>query len=295
MNEPIFHSSIATKCTSLIASESSTPHLQPMSSSPSVLLPSPELDGDFDPSIHLTPTKTALRQSVRFMKSAIQIDLPAPEDEVVDMRDSSSPYGGPERHSYVRDQSSPHFIAPINNPLDVPSYPAISTVYPVTALASVRKDEYEDIVDDYYYGHDVDDDDDYDDLQYSTPPPMPPARGMYAENYVERRHPFQVSQDSTVLSPSNAMRSLQSSSFTASSEGDSTTSSGSLCSTSSGKSCDKGCACKHVPTRRHRSRHIRSTFVLDGNFSFDSTNQTSVDNSSSSSNNYNKPECRDVS
>jgi hypothetical protein len=243
-----------------------------MSSSNPILLPSPELDGDFDPSIHLTPTRTPHQHSVRFMKSAVQIYTP--EDEVdmsvdirVDMRDSSSPNGGAERHFYVRDQSSSPVLAAMNNPLDAPTYLASSTVFQMAALASAMED---------VYGHD-DYDDGYD-LQYCIPPSTPPARGMYIGSTLEtRHHPFQVSNDSSMLSPSSTLISSQSPSFASSREGNSTTSSGSLSSTTSGGSINNGSISKTVPTKRRRSLHVRSKFVLDGNFSFVSTTKSSFE------------------
>jgi hypothetical protein len=218
------------------------------------LLPSPELDGDFDPSVHLTPTRTTHQLSARSMKSIVQVISITPQNEI-DMRDSSSPNGGPGRDSYIRDQSSPPFLSSGSNPLDDPFYPAISSssppsppsrIFDMTEIAAAMEDDDED-----------------DDLLSSTPPPMPPARAMYMGNTLEsRHHPFQVSEGLTIFSPSNspnqAQTSKEASPFT------STVHNG-----NSAAPTEKG-------GKRRRSRHVRSNFVLDGNFSFASNNNNTA-------------------
>jgi hypothetical protein len=154
----------------------------------------------------------------------------------------------------------------------------------MAALTSAMQDEYGDNVDyddDYY---DYDDDDDF---QYSTPPPMPPARGMYLGSFLEsRHHPFHAREESTVVSQSGALCQPQSPHYVTSREWDSVMSSDSLTSTTSGGSSSNNnnnsssneCINKNVTSKRqHRSRHVRSKFVLDGNFAFASTTKPSFE------------------
>ncbi|KAG7367584.1 hypothetical protein IV203_030255 [Nitzschia inconspicua] len=219
-------------------------------------LPSPELDGVYDPSVHLTPTRNTLLPSERSsMKSSVRFHSSAPENEV-DMRDSSSPNVGPGRYSYVRDQSLSSSRAARDNPLDAPSYPLTM----------------ETMVDD-------DDDDDEEELLHSTPPPMPPARAMlYTANALEsRHHPFQVSPDSTRTLSHDTSSLVPSSPFSNNQMLDSTIHPESISPFSSMDNRGRDMTPNNPSGKRCRSRHVRNTFVLDGNFSFasatDSTNK----------------------
>ena len=194
-------------------------------------LPSPELDGDFDPSIHLTPTRDATQQStVPLMKSSV-IMFPSnmEDDDDLDMRDSSSPNGAHGRVSYIREQSSPPFISA--GPQDGFSPPALSALFRRTTM----------------------EDDTTNDLF------LPPGRS-----------PSHTSGGSAGM-PGNAPVGLVASTrppdagpFVSSSfRGSETSADSSFLSNSS-----KDTAGTPTPNKRRRSRHVRSTFVLDGSFSF---------------------------
>lgn len=217
-------------------------------------LPSPELDGDFDPSIHLTPTRNTFQRSGRsFMKSSVQIYAATPKDEI-DMRDSASPESGPASHSYTRDQSSPSFLAARSNPLGNLVYPMLSTS-PAVRLEEIAASMQ----------------DDDEELLFSTPPPMPPAMAMYNANSLgSRHHPFQFLEDSAMLSPSTApVGAAPAERLVANIDGNSPSNVGSIHPFTSARNRSSSTA-SGSPGNKRRNRHVRSNFVLDGNFAFGS-------------------------
>jgi hypothetical protein len=192
-------------------------------------LPSPELDGDFDPSVHLTPTKDATQQStiVSSMKSCAIAYTLSIEDEDMDVRDSSSPNGSHGGGSFIREQSSPSFIL---SPQEGFSPPPLSGLFQRTIM----------------------DDDTIKDL--FLPPGNAPSHSC--SDGMARN-----TQVGLVASTSKPPASQRSSSYR-----DSQTS-----TESRGTNFSRGshtASGSHTPSKRRRSRHVRSTFVLDGSFAF---------------------------
>lgn len=209
------------------------------SSSRSSPLPS-DSDINFDPRIHLTPTRNTSNRSIHFfsMKSKLQRSLQSQERQqmthAVDMRDSSSPHSGSQRPSCMRDQSS--------SPQDPRRTPSVVNTSSSTIFDYILDDDFED-----------------DHLQLSTSPPMPYPRGLLVDETLHPLHADSSGRNSSILTASSAVSSPPNSNHPSASFNSTTSSTGSTSGTSTSSSL------------KRRSYHQRSHFVLDGSSSFAST------------------------
>mmetsp|Transcript_6049 Transcript_6049/g.9464 ORF Transcript_6049/g.9464 Transcript_6049/m.9464 type:complete len:232 (+) Transcript_6049:81-776(+) len=190
-------------------------------SSRSMLLPSPELDGDFDPQIHLTPTRSTADEATISMKPGNFY----PEDDVV-MRDGLSNAGGAY---YDEDQSSP---SPMGR--DPPNNFSSPTACDFRMPSLIEA------------------------TSFASPPSMPPARSFFPSNTQRGRR---SSQEATTTLAANS-RSLPPFPTTRDLDSILNTNSTRTSLTSNNE---------NAPAKRRRGRHVRSTFVLDGNFTFSNT------------------------